>query len=109
LTGRSPFPGLSYNDLLRKNKNCEINFNFKDFNSRISESAIDLMKRMLAKDPRLRCSAREALNHDWTMGGGDFLSPRSKNPVYLNSALENMKKFQQEYLSLNYSYLISKF
>jgi len=96
LTGRSPFPGLSYNDLLRKNRACEIQFNFKDFNARISESAIDLMKKMLNKDPRYRCTAHEALRHEWIMSGGDFLSPKSKNPVYLNSALENMKRFQQE-------------
>ena len=54
------------------------------------------MKRMLQKDPRYRCTANEALRHDWIMSGGDFLSPKSKNPVYLNSALENMKRFQQE-------------
>jgi len=93
LTGGSPFHGKSYNEILWKNKTCDIKFNFNDYGHKISESATDLMKKMLAKDPKQRISAREALQHDWIVGGGSFLSPRSHAPVYLSSAQENMKKF----------------
>jgi len=54
------------------------------------------MKKMLAKDPEQRYTVCQALKHDWIIGGGHFLSPNTKTPIYLNSALENMKRCQQE-------------
>ena len=58
--------------------------------------AVDLMKKMLQKDPRQRISAQEALNHQWIATGGVFMSPRTMAPIYLSSAQENMKRFQEE-------------
>ena len=55
------------------------------------------MKKMLAKDPEHRYTVQQALHHDWVLSGGHFLSPNTKTPIYLNSALENMKRCQQEY------------
>jgi len=55
------------------------------------------MKKMLVKDPKQRISAHEALNHQWIATGGVFMSPRTMAPIYLSSAQENMKKFQEEY------------
>jgi len=54
------------------------------------------MKKLLAKDPKMRISASEALNHEWFMTGGEFLSPKTQAPIYLSSAQENMKKFQEQ-------------
>lgn len=36
LTGGSPFHGKSYNEILIKNKNCDIRFNFKEGGHQIS-------------------------------------------------------------------------
>ncbi len=60
-------------------------------------SAIDLMKKMLAKDPTARITAHQALNHEWITTGGINASPSSNGPYYLSSAQENMKRFQEEY------------
>lgn len=68
--------------------------------------AIDLMKKMLAKDPNQRISADEALQHEWIVTGGTFLSPKSNNPVYLLLAQENMKKFQESYNQTFFHHLI---
>ena len=38
LTGASPFPGKSYNEILVKNKNCRVKFDFKDVGFKISET-----------------------------------------------------------------------
>lgn len=98
MTGGSPFYGKSYNEILWKNKVCEISFEFKekDKGLKVSESATDLLRRMLAKDPARRISAAEALQHDWMISGGANMSPSSGSPQYLCSAQENMKRFQEE-------------
>jgi serine/threonine protein kinase len=54
------------------------------------------MKKLLEKDPKLRISADEALAHEWTQNDGVFLSPKSQAPIFLSSAQENMKKFQEQ-------------
>ena len=64
--------------------------------------AVDLMKKMLTKDPTQRISSQEALDHEWTVTGGMFMSPQTNTPVYLLPAQENMRKVIQE----QYSHLI---
>lgn len=135
LTGGSPFYSESYNEILWKNKNCEINFNFREFGHRISPAgkiifqvrlgcynidisklfthvylfiyyyfdwtinvlAVDLMKKMLSKDPKQRISSQQALQHEWIITGGTIMSPQTNTPIYLLLAQENMRRFQQEY------------
>jgi len=96
LTGGSPFYGKSYNEILHKNKKCEIRFDFVERGRKISEQAIDLLKKMLAKDPKIRITTREALNHEWILNDGVF-EAEEKQKQYLLSAHENMKKFQEEH------------
>lgn len=96
LTGGSPFYGKSYNEILWKNKVCDIKFDFNNTNSRASELAIDLLKKMLAKDPAQRISAEQALQHEWIVRGGNIITESPYSPIYLSSAQENMRKFQEE-------------
>jgi len=95
LTGGSPFYGKSYNEILWKNKVGDVSFDFRELGHKISESAIDLMKKMLAKVPEQRITAKQALSHEWILSGGINASP-SHHPHQLCSAQENMKKFQEE-------------
>lgn len=75
--------------------------------------AIDLLTKMLAKDPKVRISAKECLEHPWIVGGGGGSDGQNDHlhPGMLSSAQENMKRFQNEYftsfrLSLNDYYPI---
>ncbi len=70
----------------------------------MSPQAIDLLKKMLMKNPKERISAKECLQHSWIVshvenasGLTENLDQSSKHQV-LNSAQENMKKFQEESL-----------
>ena len=49
LTGRSPFHGKSFKEILKKNKLCNIDFNHPRLLNK--KLAVDLLVRMLRKDP----------------------------------------------------------
>lgn len=70
LTGCSPFYGKSYNEILVKNKKCRISFDFSKFKHKPSQSAVDLLKKMLEKDSNSRISAADALKHEWIITEG---------------------------------------
>ena len=53
------------------------------------------MKKMLNKDPKIRITTKQALDHEWITSEGSF-EVEEKQIAYLNSAQENMKKFQEE-------------
>ena len=50
LIGASPFPGKSYNEILIKNKNCQVKFDFRDVGFKISESGIPNLNLFLKKN-----------------------------------------------------------
>ena len=64
LTGRPVFRGFNLNEILFKNKKCEIEYPAKYW-SKISGKAKDLVSRMLTKDPKDRITTTEALKHAW--------------------------------------------
>ena len=47
---RSPFPGREFDDILRKNRLCKINFKASD-TAKLPPSWIDLLKKMLEVSP----------------------------------------------------------
>lgn len=57
---KAPFEGKSYNQVLLKNRNCQIDFNETQYR-RLPESWLDLLKRLLSKDPKSRITAGQAL------------------------------------------------
>ena len=69
--------------------------------------AIDLLKNMLQKNPEDRPTAHVALNHKWILKytteaeKGDIMNliktDKDIKSNDLNSAQENMKRFQEEY------------
>mmetsp|Transcript_40642 Transcript_40642/g.105504 ORF Transcript_40642/g.105504 Transcript_40642/m.105504 type:complete len:260 (-) Transcript_40642:64-843(-) len=64
LCGYPPFRGRTVNDTLRIILRGRFNFPEREW-SRISQSAIDLISRLLVQDPKQRLSAEEVLKHPW--------------------------------------------
>ncbi|EGR29198.1 protein kinase domain protein [Ichthyophthirius multifiliis] len=62
LTGKQPFQGKDYKQILRQNKACEISFNIPELN-KFSPSAIDLLKKMLNPIPDKRFTSAQCLKH----------------------------------------------
>ena len=88
MTGRPAFPGSNIHEILLKNKKGEVQFQARYWD-KISPEAKDLVIKMLNRDPRLRFSAREALNHSW------FQSDEEK-AANLLPVLENIANLDQE-------------
>lgn len=61
LTGTAPFNGTGFQEIIRQNKACCIQFN--DPKLKKYPNAIDLLKNMLNTDPTKRISASETLTH----------------------------------------------
>lgn len=53
---RPPFPGTQYNEVLSQNRHCKIDFS-KEMYKKIPAEWLDLMKRLLEKDPKKRITA----------------------------------------------------
>lgn len=64
LTARFPFFGKNEKEL--QNMICKHELRFEEF--RISKEAVDLIKRMLDKNPAIRITATEIMGHPWLKG-----------------------------------------
>ncbi|EGR29214.1 protein kinase domain protein [Ichthyophthirius multifiliis] len=64
LLQQSVFVGTKFNEVLNLNKECKIDFTQKMY-TELPENALDLLKKMLEKDPKRRITAQEALNHQY--------------------------------------------
>lgn len=93
LTGKSPFEGKSFQEILNKNKQCKIDFSHKAL-KRVSTSAFDLLKKMLETDPTKRPSAVDCLAHDFFIENDS--QPIDPHPESSNIS-ESLKNFQEKY------------
>ena len=62
LTGEYPFTGSNQPEIFEKISRAGIEMNMEPLKF-LSENAIDLIKKMLIKNPQFRISAKEALEH----------------------------------------------
>ncbi|CAD8043014.1 unnamed protein product [Paramecium primaurelia] len=95
LTGQAPFYGNSLDDVIEKNRVCQINFQ----GLKISQDAQDLLYKTLEPNPKYRISSLEALSHPFIsrlykrqVNSMDDI-PLDELPNDNYSAFENMKKF----------------
>ncbi|CAD8133301.1 unnamed protein product [Paramecium octaurelia] len=107
LTGQAPFYGNSLDDVIEKNRACQINF--KDL--KVSQDALDLLYKTLEPNPNNRISSLEALSHPFIsrlykrqITSMDDI-PLDDLPSDNYSAFENMKKFCQNNLRFKVSKL----
>ncbi|CAD8139364.1 unnamed protein product [Paramecium octaurelia] len=97
LTGQAPFYGNSLDDVIEKNRECQINLQ----GLKVSQDALDLLQKTLEPNPKNRISSLEALSHPFISrlykrqvnSMDDFPLDELPNDNY--SAFENMKKFCQ--------------
>ena len=71
LTGKSPFPGKTYNEVLTQNRACNIDFETEEC-LKLSQSSLDLLIRLLDKNPKSRITATEALKHPFFCHSNEF-------------------------------------
>ena len=64
LCGYEPFYGETEKELIKANKNAELEFPESEW-GKISSEARDLVYRMLETDPEERITAKDALEHPW--------------------------------------------
>lgn len=62
LVGEQSFPGKSRNTILNKNKECKLDYKSKKYEE-IAGDGIDLLSKLLERQPEKRITAAEALNH----------------------------------------------
>lgn len=87
LVGRSPFDGRSFQEILKQNKTCRIDF--KHLKLRKHPHCLELLQKMLEIDPQRRVSAREALTHPFFKAYGPTPTiPEVKEPAIVENILE---------------------
>ena len=86
LCGFPPFYNDNHTELFRQIVNLDYEFPAPYWDD-ISDSAKDLIKRILVKDTSKRFTAEQILNHPWIVSGGD--APY----IPLNSVPEKIKQY----------------
>ncbi|CUV04485.1 unnamed protein product [Cryptosporidium hominis] len=98
LCGYPPFHGKDNVEILRKVKIGQYSLEHNSWKY-VSDSAKDLIKRLLMTDPNKRISAQDALNHPWIKS--QISSPNTADATYFtndvcNSLLARFRDFQRQ-------------
>ncbi len=89
LVGQAPFDGEDDTVICQKIISEEVNYNVKRIKQLSSES-VDLMKKLLEKNPDKRISSQEALNHTWIKK----YAPHTKvNKAFSKKIYKNLSNF----------------
>ncbi|KAE8725549.1 Calcium-dependent protein kinase 29 [Hibiscus syriacus] len=88
LSGVPPFYGETEKEIFKAVLEGNLDLKSQPWSS-ISEGAKDLIRKMLARDPKQRITAAEALEHPWMKEGGDA----SDKPID-SAVLSRLKQFR---------------
>jgi calcium-dependent protein kinase len=91
LAGYPPFYGDTDQEVLRKVREGVFTFNPADWRN-ISEDAKDLIRKMLAFNPKDRFTAEQALNHVWVKN----TAPKAVDAPLEQSHFDNLKSFRAQ-------------
>ena len=95
LTGKPPFPGENTNEIFENILTTQPNFDLPEF-KKITPNCIDLIKKLLEKDPEKRIKSHEALKHVFFTQGiniGNLLSGQyTDNTKILASLIQRKRK-----------------
>lgn len=86
LTGKSPFSGKSFSEILNQNKACKIDYKRDKLKS--FPHAIDLLQKMLEVSVEKRFSAAECLKHAFFKSG----EPEKQLEIDIDTSLRNISK-----------------
>lgn len=64
LLGKSAFKGTTYNEVLSQNRACDFRLEGPEYD-RLTTEALDLLKKMLRRNPEERVTAEQALAHPY--------------------------------------------
>nr|3HX4_A Chain A, Calmodulin-domain protein kinase 1 [Toxoplasma gondii] len=91
LSGCPPFNGANEYDILKKVEKGKYTFELPQW-KKVSESAKDLIRKMLTYVPSMRISARDALDHEWIQ---TYTKEQiSVDVPSLDNAILNIRQFQ---------------
>jgi calcium-dependent protein kinase len=111
LSGTPPFNGVNNNEILRNVHSGEYTFRRKGF-KKVSNSAKDLITRLLTKDPAYRITAQQAFMHPWIKDSSNNSGVLLSNPVSLlpQRILSSIDKFSKlgTFKRASFSYIASK-
>lgn len=103
MTGEIPFNGDTVDDLVQSNNECHIEFNSQIW-ANISSEGKDLTQKMVNKDPSLRISVKEALEHPWftmeTIGSTSLSMPEINIKKYFDKKCFNVESIKPDFNSI---------
>ncbi|EGR34026.1 protein kinase domain protein [Ichthyophthirius multifiliis] len=100
LTGESIFPGKKFNDVLTKNKQCEINWNSQLYDG-LNIYCKNLLQNMLQKCPEKRINCQECLEHPYFDFQKKLQLEFGKNEDYFNCLKDKNQILSQKGIKLN--------
>ncbi|CAK72784.1 unnamed protein product (macronuclear) [Paramecium tetraurelia] len=104
LTGHSLFMGSNFDEVLNSNKTCYVDLDLPMDGIYITEQSLDILKKMLNKNPKIRVSAAQALSHQFFDSNSDFSTQAiqsgglhiTKNAIYQLNLAESESKYNSE-------------
>ena len=111
LSARPPFAGEDDDEIIESVQSARIDYSSPPFN-KLSANCLDLLKKLLNKDPEQRISAQEALNHKWFhVNSSQELFNSIKDQKTIKKLIHNLKSYKRDSIiqDVALAYLVHNF